>query len=129
VAHLATADRSGVPHVVPICFVLLADTLYVVLDEKPKRGDPRQLRRVRNIVENPRVSIVADVYDEDWSRLGFVLLGCHARMLDPGPEQAEAVAALRAKYAQYQVMALEERPMIAAEIERVTTWGAIEPGT
>jgi nitroimidazol reductase NimA-like FMN-containing flavoprotein (pyridoxamine 5'-phosphate oxidase superfamily) len=56
VAHLATADASGEPHVVPICFTLLAETLYIAIDEKPKRGDVRQLRRLRNIGENPRVA-------------------------------------------------------------------------
>jgi coenzyme F420-0:L-glutamate ligase/coenzyme F420-1:gamma-L-glutamate ligase len=126
VAHLATADGSGVPHVVPICFAVLDHTLYVALDEKPKRSDPRQLRRVRNIVENPRVAIVADVYDDqDWTRLGFVLLACRARVVDPGPEQAQAIRALRAKYVQYERMALDERPVIAADIERVTTWGQL----
>jgi coenzyme F420-0:L-glutamate ligase/coenzyme F420-1:gamma-L-glutamate ligase len=111
--------------VVPICFALVRDTLYVALDEKPKRADPRGLRRVKNLLDNPRVAIVSDVYDEDWSRLGFVLLHANARLVDAGPEHAEAVHALRSRYAQYRAMALEDRPIIAAEIERVTTWGEL----
>jgi coenzyme F420-0:L-glutamate ligase / coenzyme F420-1:gamma-L-glutamate ligase len=117
-----------VPHVVPICFEVIDDTLYIALDEKPKRGDPRQLRRVKNILDNPRVAITADVYDEDWSRLGFVLLHARGRLVESEKaEHTRAVRALRSKYAQYVAMALEDRPIIAADIERVTVWGNIEP--
>jgi PPOX class probable F420-dependent enzyme len=128
VAHLATADAAGAPHVVPICFALLGDTLYIAIDEKPKIGDLSRLRRLRNIAENPRVAIVADVYDDlDWTRLGFVMLRASARLLDPPTaEHAQAVAALREKYSQYQAMALEARPVIAADIARVSTWGRLD---
>jgi PPOX class probable F420-dependent enzyme len=126
VAHLATADASGTPHVVPVCFTLVGDTLYVAIDEKPKTGDPLRLRRMRNIAENPRVAVVADAYDDrDWSRLGFVLLKGSARILTHGGEHAGAVLALREKYAQYRDMALEERPVIAADIHSTTTWGKL----
>jgi PPOX class probable F420-dependent enzyme len=126
-AHLATADASGAPHVVPICFSLIGETVYIAIDEKPKRGDPLQLRRLRNIAVTPKVAIVVDVYDDhDWSRLGFVLVRGTARVLTDGPEHAQAVGSLRAKYAQYQRMALEVRPVIAADIERVTTWGRLQ---
>jgi PPOX class probable F420-dependent enzyme len=135
-AHLATADASGAPHVVPVCFVVLGKHLYIAIDEKPKRGDPLRLRRVRNIVENPRVALVVDVYhDQDWSRLGFVLLHATARILQPteadaasvASEHAAAVRALRQKYPQYRAMALEQLPVIAADVESVTTWGRLEP--
>ena len=125
VAHLATAGADGTPHVVPICFVRLDDRVYVAIDEKPKRGTPGQLRRMRNIAANPRVAIVADVYDDDdWSHLGFVLLTGRARVLEGDEEHRRAVAALRAKYRQYGSMALDERPVIALDVERVTRWGA-----
>jgi PPOX class probable F420-dependent enzyme len=125
-AHLATTDASGAPHVVPICFALVGETVYVAIDEKPKRGDPLQLRRLRNIAETRRVAIVVDVYDDrDWSRLGFVLLRGTARVLTEGVEHERAVGALRLKYVQYRAMALEDRPVIAADIERVTTWGQL----
>lgn len=127
VAHLATADATGAPHVVPICFALVGDTLFVSIDEKPKRGAPLQLRRLRNIAQNPRVAVVADVYDdEDWARLGFVLVRGIARILSAGEEHRLALEALRGKYVQYRAMALEERPVIAITVERVTTWGRID---
>jgi PPOX class probable F420-dependent enzyme len=123
VAHLATASADGQPHVVPICFALESERLYIAIDDKPKRGTPNQLRRVRNILANPRVSIVADVYSEDWSRLGFVLIAGTARLIDAGNEHMVAIRALRAKYPQYVAMALEQRPVIAVDIARTTIWG------
>ena len=128
VAHLATADAGGTPYVVPVCFALRVETVYIAIDEKPKRGDFRRLRRLRNIAENPRVALVADVYAEDWSQLGFVLLRATGRVLDPdvaAEERAAALGSLREKYPQYRAMALEDRPMIAADIDRVTTWGRL----
>jgi coenzyme F420-0:L-glutamate ligase / coenzyme F420-1:gamma-L-glutamate ligase len=134
-AHLATADAGGAPHVIPVCFALALEgqTVYIAIDEKPKRsGDPRQLRRLRNIAENPRVALVADVYDDgDWSRLGFVLLRATARIVEApagaeDSEHARALRLLREKYPQYGGMRLGERPLIAADITAVTTWGFLD---
>ena len=128
-AHLATVDASGAPHVVPVCFALVGETVYVSIDEKPKKShDPRRLKRLRNIAANPRVAIVSDVYDDaDWSRLGFVLLRGVARVVESTvDEHAEAVRQLRARYPQYRAMALDDRPLIAADITSVTTWGRLE---
>ena len=129
VAHLATASASGAPHVVPICFALLADTVYIAIDEKPKTSRLSRLRRLRNILENPEVAIVADLYDDaDWTKLGFVLLRGKARVITPpSTEHSEAVHALRERYAQYRAMALESRPIIAADITAITSWGRLEP--
>jgi coenzyme F420-0:L-glutamate ligase/coenzyme F420-1:gamma-L-glutamate ligase len=131
VAHLATADAGAEPHVVPICFALIDETIYVAIDEKPKHVDFWRLRRLKNIAENARVAIVADVYDDrDWSRLGFVLVRAAGRVLgpeaDPASEHSRAVRELRLKYPQYVSMALDERPVIAADIHSVTTWGRLE---
>lgn len=125
VAHLATADARGQPHVVPVCFALSGDVLYVVLDRKPKRVAPRRLRRVRNLLANPRVAVVADIYREDWRRLGFVWLQGRARLLDAGPEYQRALHRLRHKYPQYRRMALTGRPVIAIDAARAGAWGAV----
>jgi PPOX class probable F420-dependent enzyme len=129
VAHLATADAGGAPHVVPVCFALVGECLYIPIDEKPKKSrDVRQLKRLRNILENPRIALVADVYDDaDWSRLGFVLVRASARIVEAADgEHAEAVRVLREKYGQYRSMRLEERPLIAGDVMAVTTWGRLE---
>ncbi len=127
VGHLATADARARPHVVPVCFAVLADTLYVAIDEKPKRGTPTNLKRVRNALANPRAAFVADVYDDvDWSRLGFVLIDGPARLVDDPDELTIALEKLRARYPQYRTMALEDRPMLALDIAHVASWGALD---
>ncbi len=127
VARLATADAAGQPHVVPICYVYDGAALSLVLDEKPKRAPVTALRRVRNILANPRVAIVVDDYDEDWSRLGFVLVHGTARLVMPAePGHGPVLAALVAKYPQYRTMTLAERPLIRVEIAAVTAWGRLE---
>ena len=126
VARLATADAAGVPQVVPVCFALRDDTLYVAIDEKPKRTD-RPLKRLRNIAANPAVTLVADRYDEDWSRLGWVMLRGHAEILERGPEHAAAQDLLRARYPQMAAMRLKGLPVIALRIARAASWGDLRP--
>jgi PPOX class probable F420-dependent enzyme len=123
VGRLATADPRGNPHVVPVCFVIDNDALYVTIDEKPKRVSPRSLKRLRNMLDNPSVAFVADRYDEDWCQLGWVMLRGHADVLADGPEHDRAQMLLRERYAQYRAMQLSELPVIALRIERVTSWG------
>ena len=125
VARLATADANGAPHVLPVCYALLGDSLYVTIDEKPKHADVRAMKRLRNIGENPNVAVVVDRYEEDWTRLAWVMLRGRARILDDGDEHDRAQAALRERYAQYRAMRLEPLPVIALRIERVSAWGAL----
>jgi len=121
VAHLATADAAGRPHVVPVCFAYLDGRIYVAIDEKPKRS--LRLKRLRNIEENPQVSLVFDRYVEDWSRLAWVMVHGTAAIVLNGPEHERAVAVLRGRYLQYQSMALEGRPVISISVERASSWG------
>jgi PPOX class probable F420-dependent enzyme len=122
IGHLATADARAVPHLVPVCFAVSEGALYITIDQKPK-GSPRGLKRLRNIVENPVAAFVADHYDEDWSRLGWLMLRGPAEILDTGAEHNRAQALLRSRYPQYRGMALDDLPVIAIRIERVTNWG------
>jgi PPOX class probable F420-dependent enzyme len=122
VGHLATADARGRPHLVPVCFVVSDSALYITIDQKPK-GDPRALKRLRNIIENPLAAFVADRYDEDWTRLGWVMLHGPADILAEGAEHDRAQALLRLRYPQYRAMELDDLPVIAIRIARVTSWG------
>ena len=94
VAYLATADQRAAPHVVPVCFAVAGGTLYITIDEKPKRMSGRALKRLRNIAENPAVAVVVDRYDEDWTRLGWVMLHGRAEILAAGARRGAGAAAL-----------------------------------
>lgn len=126
VAHLATADRSGQPLVVPICFAFDGKEFFSPIDEKPKRAGPRKLKRVKNILENPHVCLVVDRYHEDWTRLAYVLVVGKAGLLFRGKKHQNAVAGLRRKYPQYRSMAIHKRPMIVITPKRTVTWGTAE---
>ena len=123
IAHLATADSRAVPHVVPVCFAMSEDTLYITIDEKPKQQPGTPLKRLRNIVENPAVAVVVDRYDEDWTLLGWVMLRGNAEILIDGTEHDDAQALLRARYRQLSAMQIAKHPVIAVRIERTTSWG------
>jgi PPOX class probable F420-dependent enzyme len=123
IAHLATADRSGQPHVVPICFAFDGKSFYSPIDEKPKRAAPAKLKRLRNIKQNPQISLVIDYYDEDWSKLCYVLVTGTARVLQSGETHRRAVTLLRKKYSQYRRMRIDARPMIVLTPKRITVWG------
>ncbi|WP_275003970.1 TIGR03668 family PPOX class F420-dependent oxidoreductase [Promicromonospora iranensis] len=135
-AYLATADADGVPHLVPVTFVLLSaadgpaggeaadtgagapsgDEVVVAVDHKPKTtGD---LKRLRNLTENPRVAFLADRYDDDWARLWWVRADGLATVEHGGPARAAALDALAARYPQYR----EHRPDGPLVRVRVTRW-------
>ena len=122
VAHLATVGRDRAPHLVPVCFWLHDASLYITVDEKPKRTDI-PLRRLRNIQENPPVAVTVDRWDEDWTRLGWIMLRGSAEILHAGDEHDRAQTGLRRRYRQYQAMQLQSLPVIAVRINRVTAWG------
>ena len=123
VGRLATADRNGAPHVLPVGFALEGNALYITIDDKPKRTTGRKLKRLQNIIENPHIAVVIDRYDEDWSRLGWVMLRGRAEILDDGEEHDTAQTLLRARYPQLLGMQIAGYPVIALRIERTTSWG------
>jgi PPOX class probable F420-dependent enzyme len=122
VGHLATADRSGAPHLIPVCYAIDDAILYITVDEKPKRRDI-PLKRLRNILENPQTAFLVDRWDEDWRRLGWVMLRGSAEILHDGPEHDRAQTLLIARYPQYRAMNLAELPVIALRVARVNGWG------
>ena len=124
VARLATADAAGKPLVVPVCFVCSKGNIYSVVDEKPKRVPAARLRRLRNIEANPRVSLLVDHYEEDWSRLFYILVEGTAKLLPEGKEQRAALGLLRRKYAQYRKMKLASKPVIKISPSRLISWKA-----
>lgn len=121
VARLATADAGGRPHLVPLCFALAGDRIVSVVDAKPKRT--LELQRLANIRAQPRVSLLVDHYDDDWTRLWWVRADGTARVVGRGAEREDAVALLTAKYPQY-----EEKPpagpVLEVTVDRWRGWSA-----
>lgn len=116
VARLATADKAGVPHVVPITFVVDGDVIVFAIDHKPKRTT--KLRRLRNISENPAVSVIVDHYADDWSSLWWARADGWAELRESGDSRQMAVQLLRQKYRQYE----DASPPGAVVAIHVTTW-------
>ena len=122
--HLATADAKGRPQVVPVCFVFDGQAIYSVLDAKPKTTPLRQLRRVKNILANPQVSLVVDHYEEDWDKLQYILVSGDAELLESDEKWVVAIAMLREKYPQYQAMDLDQSPVIKIIPVRYSPWSS-----
>lgn len=122
VARLGTADAGGRPLVVPVCFAFDGRQLYTAIDAKPKRT--RELRRLKNIAANPRVSLLVDRWDEDWTQLMWVIVEGQADVLTTGPERARALDLLLTKYPQYRAMDLGHTagPAIRIALDHVRAW-------
>jgi PPOX class probable F420-dependent enzyme len=122
VARLATVGPNGAPHIVPITFAVRGDTIVTAVDGKPKRGAP--LRRFENVAANPRVSVLVDAYDEDWTGLWWARADGRASVLADGADLEAALVALRARYPQYETVPLPG-PAIVIAVDRWSGWSAI----
>ncbi len=126
VARLATVDREQGPHLVPICFAWDGSAFYSAVDRKPKRVDPNRLARIKNIKQTPQVALLVDQYDEDWTRLWYVLVRGEAELVSEIGERQRALQQLRAKYVQYgPEMLSDDAPILRITPLRVTAWGKI----
>jgi PPOX class probable F420-dependent enzyme len=121
VARLATTGADGQPHLVPVTFALRGDIVVTAVDHKPK--STRDLRRLRNIAANPRVCLLADQYDEDWSSLWWARADGLARIVTEPDEFAPTLDWLAAKYPQYQAQP-PTGPAIVINVDRWTGWQA-----
>ena len=98
-------------------------SLYSAIDGKPKRS--HNLKRLDNIRAHPAVSILVDHYEDEWSRLWWVVAEGAARVIDDATESARAIELLSAKYPQYRA-APPEGPVIAVRIRRWRAWSAAD---
>ena len=99
VATLATVDGTGAPHAVPVTYAVDGDLLWTAVDGKPKRGT--ELRRLANIRAEPRVSLLAQYWAEDWALLWWVRVDGVATIVDDPATTRHVTGLLRAKYPQY----------------------------
>jgi PPOX class probable F420-dependent enzyme len=125
VARLATVDARLRPHIVPVCFAYDGKVFYTAIDQKPKRVAPERLTRLRNILAVPRVALLIDQYDEDWTQLWYILIRGKAKLLPMRghKERARALRKLRAKYPQYAGRMLpNDAPIIRITPDRTAFW-------
>ena len=124
VARLATLDAERSPHMVPICFVCDGSLFYSAIDRKPKRVAANSLTRLKNIAQTRRVALLVDHYDEDWTRLWYVLVRGEAELVSDLAERERAIQLLRTKYPQYDAaMLAEDAPVLRITPARITAWG------
>jgi PPOX class probable F420-dependent enzyme len=122
VARLATADAGCVPHVVPVVFAVDGDRVFSALDDKPKSS--LALRRLTNIAVNPRVTLIVDHYEDDWSALWWVRADGVARILEAREREGEhAVKLLCARYPHYRASPPTGK-VIAVDVHRWSGWAA-----
>lgn len=123
VARLATIRTTdGTPRLVPITFALVEGLVVSAVDDvKPKRH--RRLARLRDVEADPRVALLADHYDDDWSQLWWVRVDATAETHEGGDLHDRALAALARKYPPYAGQ-LTEGTVLALTPTRWTAWSA-----
>ncbi|MEV5751399.1 TIGR03668 family PPOX class F420-dependent oxidoreductase [Actinoallomurus sp. NPDC052308] len=119
--RMATVDEAGRPHLVVMTFAVDGDRIYSAVDAKPKHT--RDLKRLRNIQADPRVAVLADHYEDEWSRLWWVRADATAQIIEDPEAMAEPIGLLRGRYRQYRAHA-PEGPVIALTVHRWTGWSA-----
>ncbi len=128
VARLATADAGGRPHLVPIVFAVIGESIVTAIDGKPKT-DPRpgaRLRRLDNVRANPSVSLLVDAFSDDWARLWWARADGAATIVDAAdPAGAAAIAALAERYPQYRE-ATPPGPVIVIDVRAWSGWAATD---
>jgi len=118
VCRVATANPSGIPHVVPVCHVLADGKLYF--------GSAADAKKVVNLKANPRAAVTVDLYSDAWAHLKGVMVQGTARLLERGPRFRKARTLLYRKYPHYaDEAALEESASVIVEVSptRVFSWG------
>ena len=119
VVRLGTADRQGRPHLVVVTFAVDGDTIYTAIDQKPKAST--DLKRLRNVSENPMVTMLADQYTDDWDKLWWVRADGQAAILADPRQMAAPLRLLADRYWQYR-QATPTGPVLAVTVERWSGW-------
>ena len=121
VARLATVGGDGQPHLVPVTFAMDGDLIYTAVDYKPKKS--ANLRRLRNIRENPRVALLVDHYDENWDQLWWVRIDGWASVVDDEQALQYPLDVLAERYEQYRD-SRPPGPVIFIQIDRWKAWSS-----
>jgi len=118
VCRVATVSPRHVPHIVPVCHVVVNGKLYFASE--------KDARKVRNLRTNPRIAVTVDLYSDDWAQLKGVLIQGTAKLIEKGPRFRGIRKRLYAKYPQYpQQAALAQSDSVIVEVTptNVFSWG------
>jgi PPOX class probable F420-dependent enzyme len=118
VSRVATAGAGGMPHLVPVCHVLAGGKVYFASGDKG--------RKVKNLHQNPLVTVTVDVYSDHWGTLKGVMIQGRARLIERGPRFHRVRDLLYRKYAQYRrEAAISPSDSVVVEVTpiRVFAWG------
>ena len=120
---MTTIAPDGSPHSVPVVFAQLGDELISPIDHKPKTGTVMQ--RVKNIGRDNRVTLLVDHWDEDWTRVGWVMVRGNAIVDEEAP--LDDMKILNKRYEQYDP---DERhdALIRLRPTRLSWWAWTDPG-
>ena len=98
-ATMTTLGSDGSPHAVPVVFARVGDEIVSPIDHKPKSG--QVLARVKNIERDDRVTLLIDRWDEEWTRLKWLMVRGRATVDPDAP--APFMRALNERYEQYDI--------------------------
>ena len=97
-AVMSTVAADGSPHAVPVVFALVENEIVSPIDHKPKSG--KVMARMRNLRRDPRATLLIDHWDEDWTRLAWLMVRGTAELDEDYPE--DPLHALNGRYPQYE---------------------------
>ena len=118
VIRVTTVDKNGVPHNVPVCHVMEGNNIYFATGKKSKK--------IKNLKENSKVSLVCDEYTEIWSHLRGILIQGEARIISKRAEFRKLRNLLYQKYTQYEREApIKEGNTVIIEVivQHIVSWG------
>lgn len=118
VCRVATAGTGGRPHLVPVCHVVAGGKVYFA------SGDNG--RKVKNLRENPFVTVTCDIYSDHWATLKGVMVQGRGRLIERGPRFMRIRRLLYRKYLQYaREAAISPSDSTIVEVTplRVFSWG------
>ena len=121
VARLATVRPDGAPHLVPVVFALVDSTVFSAVDAKPKRST--RLQRLTNVRGEPCCALLVDHYEDDWSRLWWVLADGTAAVVDEPPATHPGLVALAERHVQYREQP-PSGPLLVITIRQWSGWSS-----
>ena len=128
VARLATVDSEHKPHLIPVVFAFDNDSYFIPIDEKTKRSKPEKLKRTKNIQQNSDVALLIEEYNDDWTKLYFVMIQGTASIIGGKKLEQNELSLLEKahkllidKYLQYQKIGIGEYVIVIIP-RKVITW-------